>query len=273
MCTLVGPVWSPSQRQQGGRREREAPFARRCCPCPAWQHPDCLFCVTAGCSSFRTKHSLPGPSCCRQSRAYTSRWVCCSCVCTAEQRCLTSCAHLPVLQVLQQSQEEEQQSSDHHQQQQDLDLDLTGLAVPVLPRRRLTGPVLLMPEPDPAPPGMTPQQAAAAAVAAARAALPPENELLETLLVPAGCLQLHSWQESAAAEDPPGEVAASIQLPRAPAAAGARTAGAAAGATAAGVDADLLQRGSEVLVTLTVMDTSRRLASVQQEIQVGWVGG
>jgi hypothetical protein len=134
--------------------------------------------------------------------------------------------------------------------------------VPVLPRRRLTGPVLLVPQPDPPPPGMTPQQAAAAAVAAARAALPPENELLETLLVPAGCMQLHSWQESAAAEDPPGEVAASIQLPRAAARVTAATA----------ADEDLLQPGSEVLVTLTVMDTTRRLASVQQEIQVGWAG-
>lgn len=195
---------------------------------------------------------------------------CLHCRTVVPRRYLTSCAHLSVLQV-QQSQEE-QQSSDHHQQQQQ-DLDLTGLAVPVLPRRRLTGPVLLVPQPDPAPPGMTPEQAAAAAVAAARAALPPENELLETLLVPAGCLQLHSWQESAAAEEPPGEVAASIQLPRPAAAAGARTAGAAAGTTAAGGDEDLLQPGSQVLVTLTVMDTSRRLASVQQEIQVGWAGG
>jgi hypothetical protein len=135
---------------------------------------------------------------------------------------------------------------------------------------------------------MTPDQAATAAISAARAAQPHVDELIDALVVPAGCLQLRSWQESAAAEEPPGEVAASVQLPRTPAAAaggsgggGGGTAAAAGTSTgvrsgaAAGNESDVLQPGSEVVITLAVMDTSRRLNVVQQEIQVrmlpGWV--
>jgi hypothetical protein len=113
---------------------------------------------------------------------------------------------------------------------------------------------------------MTPDQAAAAAISAARAAQPHVVELIDALVVPAGCLQLRSWQESAAAEEPPGEVAASVQLPRTPAAAAA--AGTGAGVrSGADSESDVLQPGSEVVITLAVMDTSRRLNVVQQEIQ------
>jgi hypothetical protein len=119
---------------------------------------------------------------------------------------------------------------------------------------------------------MTPQQAAAAAVVAARAAQPLNGDVLEALVVPAGCLQLSSWQESAEAEEPPGEVASSFtqqpySVPRP--AATAAAAAAAGGGGGGGVGSEnVLQPGSEVVITLAVMDTSRRLSVVQQEIQV-----
>jgi hypothetical protein len=184
----------------------------------------------------------------------------------------------------QQQQQQQLQQQQQQQQQQQPGLDLSGLAVPPLARKRLTGPVLLVPQPDPPPPGLTAKQAADAARAAALAAQPEGGGVLEALVVPEGCLLLHSWQESAAAREPPGEVATRNDGPGPAAAAaggggggsgggvgvGVRAASAAAAAAAGGVDVDdVMQPGIEVVVTLSVMDTSRRLTVVQQEIQVG----
>jgi len=163
--------------------------------------------------------------------------------------------------------------SHQQQQQQGTGLDLSGLAAPLLPRRRLTGPVQLVPVPEFQPPGPIPQQAAAAAVAAALAAQPPNQGPKEALAVPAGCLELHSWNESANAEDPPGMVATVHDvMPPPPAAAAAAGGGVRGGDDERDDEDDVMEPGSEVVVTLTVMDTSR-LQQRQQEIQVGPPGG
>jgi hypothetical protein len=207
------------------------------------------------------------------------------------------------LQQLSPGQQQQQQQPDgqqHPEQQQHPKhpklLDLSGLAVPILARRRLTGPVLLVPEPQDVPPGVTPKQAADAAIAAAQQAqllfhqqqqcteedggggLP--DPPMPALLVPPGCLALHSWHEAATAAEPPGTVASDLtEVPGGAVAAAAPGDGAAAGGRAGsgalalppppGRDADaLLQPGSEVVITLVVLENSRRLHVPQQEIQV-----